>query len=151
MAITAAMTVGSATAKALAKTSITCTVTNSGTPAVNVTSIVPTVTVSGKTSQQVPFLLGKPPTGPGMATSVPGSSGTLAFTWDGVGLSPNAATYTTNPFPSSGPGMPSGASPLPPVAEPTSVAYAVGAIVYTSDGSVTTATTTTITVTPVNY
>lgn len=150
MAITAAMTVGSATAKTLAKTACTCTVTNTGASAVSVTNVVPYATVSGLTPRQVNMNLGMPPIGPGMPVSVPGSSGTLAMSWDAVALEPHVPTYTNNPFPSSGPGMPSGATPLPPIAEPQSIVYAVGATVYTSDGSVTTASTTTITVTPVN-
>lgn len=151
MAITAAITMGSATSKALQKTAASLVITNTGASAVSVTNVVPYVTVSGLTPRQTDVNLGLPPIGPGMPVSVPGSSGTLTMSFDVVPLEPHIPTYGTNPFPSSGPGMPSGVTPLPPIAEPQSIVYAVGATVYTSDGSVTTATTGSLTVTPVNY
>ena len=125
MAITAAMTLSSATATAEQQVTATCTVTNTGANAVSVTAIVPTAPPTGVTNGSTAMALGNPPIGPGLAVSVPGSSGTLALSWGVIAHAP-----------SSGYGL----------AEPASQIYDIGALVYTSDGSVTSATTTTLTV-----
>lgn len=126
MAITAAMTVASATAKAGQRVACTCTVTNSGVGAVNVTAIQPVVTINGQTEQDVAAAAGVPGLGPGATVTVAGGGGTLAKTWDVVAHAPT----TSYGF-----------------ATPASLVYSVGATVYTSDGSIAAATPATITVT----
>lgn len=126
MAITATIALSSSSIVAEQKTVATCTVTNSGGSAVNVTAINPTVTPSGATPQSVSVAVGQPPLLPGMPTSVAASGGTTKFSWDVV---PHA--------PSSGYGS----------AEPASQIYDVGALINTSDGSLTSATTSALTVT----
>lgn len=125
MAITAAMTVSSATCTAGQTVTATCTVTNSGASAVTVLGVMPIAPPHSATNGSTAVALGRPPLGPGMTTSVAGSNGTLALSW---GVIPHA--------PASGEGW----------EEPASQVYDLGAIVYTSDGSVTAATTTTLTV-----
>lgn len=132
MAVTAAMTVSSATAKHGQKVTCTCTVTNSGTPSLNVTAITPVVCPTGALDRHVAGAVGRPPLLPNQPVDVPGSSGTRAFSWDVILHAPTA-TRTDDP------------------AQPSSLVYDVGATVTTSDGSITTATTTTITVTPAAY
>lgn len=124
MAITAAITLGSATLTTGQKTAVTCTVSNSGGSAVTVTGIVPLCMPAGSTKRTVAVALGEPPLGPGMTVSV-AASGSTPFTWDAV------------PFaPTSGQGL----------AMPAQQIYDMGATVYTSDGAITAATTTTLTV-----
>lgn len=147
MAITAAMTVSSATCNTQQKVACTCTVTNSGASAVNVTSLVPTYVISGTTQVPGGANLGQPNIGPGMTVAV-AASGTLALNFDFVPMAPQVGTYSTNPFPSSGVGGVA-ITPLPPEALPQSLVYAVGALVTTSDGSSASASTTTITVSAV--
>lgn len=125
MAITAAITLSSATCAAEQKVTATCTVSNSGGAAVNVTAINPLLTPTGATQRSVSAAIGVPPIGGAFTVSV-AASGSTAFNFDVV---PHA--------PSSGYGN----------AEPASLVYDVGAVVYTSDGSLTNATTTTLTVT----
>lgn len=127
MAITAAITLSSATAKAEQAVAATCTVTNSGGAAVNVLNIVPKAPINGTTQQATSVALGLPPLGPGVTTSVAGSSGTLAVTFPVMGHAPT--TNNTNP------------------ATPASLVYSIGATVYTSDGAITDATPATLTVT----
>lgn len=131
MAITAAMTLSSATSKAEQPVTATCTVTNTGSVAVNVLAIVPTAPIHSGTAGNTAVSLGMPPIGGAFATSVPGSSGTLAISWPVVAHAPGATST---------------GSSLP--AEPASLVYDIGATVYTSDGAVTAATTTTLTVSP---
>lgn len=130
MAITAAMTLSSATASPGQAVHATCTVTNSGGSSVNVTGIQPILVPTTLTMQSVSGALGMPPIGPGMTVAVAGSSGTLALGWDVIAHAPTPGHVTT-----------------PNPANPTSYVYDVGATVYTSDGSITAATTTTLTVT----
>lgn len=127
MSISAAITLSSATAKSEQPVTATCTVTNTGSVAVNVTAIVPSITPHSATYQSVAANAGMPGVGGAFATSVPGSSGTLAITFPVVAHAPGS-TYQN--------------------AEPSSFVYDVGATVYTSDGSATAATTTTLTVSP---
>lgn len=127
MAISAAITLSSATAMAEQAVAATCTVTNSGGAAVYVLDIVPTAPINGTTPATTSVALGKPPLGPGVTTSVAGSNGTLAVTWPVMGHAPT--TNTTNP------------------AVPSSLVYSIGATVYTSDGAITVATPATLTVT----
>ncbi len=131
MAITAAMTVSSATAANGTGVTATCTVTNSGTDAVTVTGIQPSVTPHSATTQSVAALVGLPPLGPGATVSVAGSNGTRAFGWGVSAFAPQAQTsgVTGNP------------------ANPAQYVYDLGATVFTSDGSITVASTTTLTVT----
>lgn len=126
MAITATIAVSSATAKNEQRVGVACTVSNSGSSAVNVTAIVPKMVVNGTTPQTCSVALGAPNTGPGMTVSV-AASGSTIFYWDVLAHAPQ-----------SGYGL----------AEAASVVYSVGATIYTSDGSITAATATTVTVTP---
>jgi hypothetical protein len=123
MAITAAITLSSATVTAGQKVTATCTVSNSGGSAVTVTAIRPMLSPQNSTSENTSGAQGTVPLGPGMTTSV-AASGSTAFTYDVI------------PFaPTSGYGL----------AMPASQVYDVGATVYTSDGAVTDATSTTLT------
>lgn len=126
MAITAAMTLSSSTVKSEQVVTATCTITNSGSTAVNVVAIAPSVAPTGGTRQDVAAMSGIPPVGGAFPTSVAGSSGTLAVSWPVVAHAP-VASYGQG-------------------AEPSSFLYDVGATVYTSDGSLTTATVATLTV-----
>jgi hypothetical protein len=131
MAITAAITLSSSTIKGNQSTVATCTVTNSGTSAVNVTGMQPFATPHGASPavQSVTALIGMPPLGPGQTISVPGSSGTLAIPFTVAPNCPQASTTA--------PGQ---------AAQPASWSFDIGATVYTSDGSVTAATTAQLTV-----
>lgn len=129
MAITAAITLSASTINANQKTTATCTVTNSGSSAVNVTAMTPFAAPTGTTKQSVSCAVGMPPLGPGMTVAVPGSSGTLAVLFDVIPQAPQANTTA--------PGQ---------VAEPTSFQYDIGCYVYTSDGSQVAATVATVTV-----
>lgn len=148
MAISAAivLTPSSLSSTAGVQSSAALTVTNSGTSAVNVTGVVPFAEPHGGTTGSVSVLVGQPNIGPGMPTSVPGSSGTLVITFPVVANAPQVANYKNNPFPSAGQGG-AAITPLPPIAMPQSQSYDIGATVYTSDGSVTAATTAQLTVT----
>jgi hypothetical protein len=148
MAITAAITLGSATCKALQKIAVTCTVTNGNASTVNVTSVQPQITLSGVVENPGAYSVGQPNLGPGMTTSV-AASGTLGVNFDITPMTPQCPTYGTNPFPSAGVGGVA-ITPLQPNSQPHSQIYTIGAIVTTSDGSVTSATTTTLTVSPVD-
>jgi len=125
MAITAAMSLGSSTCKSEQVVTATCTISNSGSTAVNVTAVQPTMTPTGQTQQSVAALPGLPPVGGAFPTTVP-ASGSLAISWPVVAHSP-VTSYNVG-------------------AEPSSFAYDCGAIVYTTDGSVTSATVATLTV-----
>lgn len=126
MAITAAMTVSNATPKSEQRVACTCTVTNSGSVAVNIVSITPILVPTGGTRQDVSAAIGVPPLGGAFPVSVAGSSGTRAVTFDVVAHAP-ITSYNIG-------------------AEPSSLVYDVGAEVLTSDGALTRATTTTLTV-----
>lgn len=124
MAITASMAVSSATCKAEQSIAATVTVSNSGGSAVNVTGLVPLCSPAGTDLNSVSVALGQPPIGPGMTVSV-AASGSTTFTWN---VTPHA--------PQSGFGL----------AMPASQVYDIGATIYTSDGAITDATSTTLTV-----
>lgn len=109
MAVTAAMTLSSATATAPGKVTATCTITNSTSADVNVTGIDTLVSPTGRTEQSVAVQCGFPALGPGVTVRV-AASGTLAFNW---------SVQAFAPF--SGEGL----------ANPTSSVYDVGAIVHT--------------------
>lgn len=145
MAITAAIVMSSATVNTYQKSTATLTVTNSGGSAISVTGIAPWVSrTTAATQVGVPVAVGQPFIGPGSTLSV-SASGTLNFTWDVVPMAPQVANYTSNPFPSAGVGGVA-ITPLPPEAMAQQLVYDVGATVYTADGSVTNATTATLTV-----
>lgn len=132
MAITAAIAVSSATCTAQQAVTVTCTVTNTGTGSVNITAIQPLFMPAGSKVQSVSGALGLPPTGPGMTVAVAGSSGTLALSWQVIPHAPQVGLVTAG-------------------ANPTSQVYDVGATVYTNDGSITAATTTTLTVSSMTH
>lgn len=126
MAITAAITLTPSSVTYPASFEAKCTITNTGSSDVTVTGCHPSVTANGLGSAAMN--LGKPAIMPGQNVTVPGSSGTLDLFWFCRALSP---------------GGPSDGFP----ATPASQAYVLGAVVYTSDGSVTNASTASITVT----
>lgn len=125
MAITASVALSSATAKPEQKVAVALTVSNSGGSAVNVTGIIPLMGPAGSTKETTSVALGKPALGPGMPVSV-AAAGSTVFAYDIIAHSPT-----------SGYGL----------AMPAEQVYDVGATVYTSDGSITDATSTTLTVT----
>lgn len=126
MAITAAMTIDSATGAPGQMRTATCTVTNSGGSSVNVTAAKGYASPDGTTPTSTAVAIGEIALGPGMTVAVAGSNGTLALTF---GVTPFA--------PSSGAGW----------QNPSSYVYDIGCVVYTSDGSVTEATVTDLTIT----
>jgi len=127
MAITAAITLSSATCKAEQSVAVTCTVSNSGGAAVSVLNIVPTAPINGTTAEVTTIAKGYPPLGPSQTVSV-AASGSTGFTFPVV---PHAPTGNGSSTP----------------AEPSSLVYSIGATVYTSDGAITVATPATLTVT----
>lgn len=124
MAITASIALSSATCTSGQQVTATCTVSNSGGAAVNVISLAPLVTPNGQTPQSVAVAVGVPPIGGAFSQSV-AASGTLAISFSVV---PHAPTTSYG------------------LAEPASYVYAVGALVTTSDGALTSASTSTLTV-----
>jgi hypothetical protein len=123
MAITASVALSSATATAGQRVAVALTVSNSGGSAVTVTAIRPMMSPANSTKETTSVAQGMAPLGPGMTVSV-AASGSTVFSYDIV------------PFtPTSGYGL----------AMPASQVYDVGATVYTSDGAVTDATSTTLT------
>lgn len=124
MAITAAIALSAATCTAEQPIGVVCTVTNGNASSVDVMSVTPTMTPASATKQSVSSAQGLSPVGPGMTVAV-AASGTLALAWTVV---PHA--------PAAGGGL----------ANPASHVYDVGALVYTSDGSITAATIATLTV-----
>lgn len=127
MAITAAITLSDATIASNQVTTATCTVTNSGSTSVNVVAVQPVITKTGGTAQSTAVSAGVPPVGGAFPVSVAGSNGTRAISFDVVPFAP-ITSYNVG-------------------AEPSSFVYDVGAVVTTSDGATTYATTTTLTVT----
>jgi hypothetical protein len=127
MAITAAITLSASTVTSnqTPPSQAALTVTNTGANAVLVTGIAPTVVPHGQTPQSVAVGVGVAAFGGAFAVSVPGSSGTLVFNFPVQAFAPTT-TYG--------------------LAEPTQYQYDVGATVYTNDGSITAATTATLTV-----
>lgn len=123
MAITASIVMSPATLAFNQNGTLQLTVSNSGGASVNVTGVVPTAVTTGGTQQQTTGVnFGSPPTGTGLNVVVP-AGGTLVMS---IGLT--AFVGTTGP-------IGGGAGTL-----------TIGALVYTSDGSVTTASTATLTV-----
>lgn len=123
MAITASVALSSATATAGQKVSVALTVSNSGGSAVSVTGIKPMMSPQNSTLESTAGAQGMAPLGPGMTVSV-AASGSTVFAYDIVPFSPT-----------SGYGL----------AMPASQVFDIGATVYTSDGAVTDATSTTLT------
>lgn len=125
MAITATMAVSSATPKSGQRVACTVTVSNSGGADVNVTAIVPLLTPTGGTRRDVAGCVGVPMLGGAFSVSV-AAGGSSKFSWDVLAHSP-ITSYGVG-------------------AEPASYVYDVGALIHTSDGAITAATTTTLTV-----
>lgn len=125
MTITATMAVSNATPKSEQQVTATVTVSNSAGTAVNVTAIVPTLTPHSATTQSVAGALGYPLLGGNFAVAV-AASGSTNFSWSVMAHAP-VTSYNVG-------------------AEPSSYVYDVGALIYTSDGAITSATTTTLTV-----
>lgn len=127
MAITASVALSSATSVAQRPVSVTLTVSNSGSNAVNVLSVVPLFYPNGhQTDDGVAGAVGVCALGPGVTVSVAGS-GSTTFNWSVIAFKPQGGF---------GVGAELG----------TSAVYVCGATVYTSDGSVVTASTATLTV-----
>lgn len=127
MAITALITLSTPTCVAEQAVAVACTVSNSGGSAVNVLSIIPTAPINGTTQESTSIAKGAPNLGPGMTVSV-AASGSTAFNFNVVPHEPTGDP-TSNP------------------AEASQLIYSIGATVYTSDGAITVATPTTLTVT----
>ncbi len=125
MAITATIALSSSTIKSAQKTTATLTVSNSGGADVLVTGIQTLCMPSGQTVQSVAASSGVPPWGGGFPQTV-AASGSTNFSWDVV---PHAPTTSAG------------------LAQGASYAYDIGAVVYTNDGSVTSPTVATVTVT----
>ena len=128
MAVTAAITVSSATGTAPCTIVGTCTVTNGNSTACNVTGIQTFAEVSGQTAQSVAAQIDAPGLGPGAVVAVAGSNGTLALNFRCMFFAPFSGEGTANP---------------------TSVIFAIGANVNTSatgSDAYVGATTTTVTI-----
>lgn len=126
MAITASIALSSATCAAEQKVTATVTVTNTGASTVLVTGIQPLVTPHSATNGSVAVATGAVPLGGAFPSTVAGSSGTTKFSFD---VTPHAPITSYNIG-----------------AEPSSLVYDVGAVVATSDGSLTSPSVTTLTV-----
>lgn len=124
MAITASIALSVASCLAEQQVSVTVTVSNSGAAAVAVTAIQPTLTPNGATVQSVAAAIGSPPLGGAFNVVVP-ASGTLAINWPIVAHAPTSGFGNAMPSP---------------------FVYSVGATIYTSDGAITVATPTTLSV-----
>lgn len=125
MAITATIALSSATVKAEQKTTATVTVSNSGAATVYVTNVSPLVTPHSGTKGSVAVAVGGVPLG-GAFTSSVAASGSSNFSFDLVPHAPNTS-YGIG-------------------AEASQYVYDIGAVVSTSDGSLTSPTVTTLTV-----
>lgn len=126
MAITASVALGSATSVAQQSVAVTLTVNNSGGTPVNVTGVVPLFYPTGYQTDGPSGAIGVCALGPGITVAIP-ASGALTFNWNVIAFKPQGGF---------GVGAELG----------TSKVYVCGATVYTSDGSVTTATTANLTV-----
>ncbi len=126
MAITASVALSNSTPKAGQKFTCTLTVNNSAGAAVNVIGIDPLLYPTGAlaTDGQSASAIGVPFTGPGSTLAIP-ASGALTFTWDLIVFVPQGGYWAQG-----------GASEV----------WVAGAIVSTSDGGATTATTANATV-----
>lgn len=125
MAITATIALSSATCAAGQKVTATLTVSNSGAATVLVTGIEPSVTPHSSTKGSVAVAVGTPPLG-GAFTSTVTASGSTKFSFY---VTPHAPITSYNVG-----------------AEPSSFVYDVGAVIATSDGSLTSPSVTTLTV-----
>ena len=126
MAITATIALSSATCNAEQTVVATVTVTNTGASTVLVTGIQPLVTPHSATNGSVSVAVGSVPLGGAFPSTVAGSSGTTKFSFPVTPHAPNTSYGI--------------------LAEPASFVYDVGAVVATSDGSLTSPTVTTLTV-----
>lgn len=124
MAITATVVVSDATIALGQTITATVTVANSGGADVTVTGFQPTATPAGLKSQAVAVALGMPAFG-GVFNATVAAGGDADFSFN---VTPNA--------PSTDVGF----------AMPAQQVYDIGATIYTNDGSITAATTTTLTV-----
>jgi hypothetical protein len=125
MAVTASITLSDATIAAEQKTTAALVVSNSGASTVYVNGIRPLVTPTGTTTEAVSVQAGLPGLG-GAFTSSVAASGSTTFYFDIVPHAPQANYLGV---------------------EPAERIYDVGAVVSTSDGSVCSPSTTTLTVT----
>lgn len=117
MAITAAMTLSSATATAMQAVMAICTITNGNSTAANLIGTSPSVTVQGgAAAQSVAGSFSTPSVGPNSNTLIPPNNGTLVITWPVLMFAPfeGAQSGVNNP------------------ANPNSVVYTVGATVQTT-------------------
>lgn len=129
MAITATIAVNPSTAYINQNIGVTLTISNSGGSNVNVLGVSPLAYFTGTTAADknaAGVALGMPQIGQYGANVVVPASGSLVLNWNVVFFAPS-----TRPVYSGGGGT-----------------YDVGAIVYTSDGSVTSPTAATVTVNP---
>lgn len=127
MAISATIALSSSTSLSTQKVTATITVTNSGAADVLVSAVAPKAVPSGLTTQSIALSLGVCPIG-GAFNSTVAASSTLKLSFPVVAhapITPSPGTLTN----------------------PTSQAYSIGALIYTSDGSITDATPSTLTVT----
>jgi len=124
MAITASVAVNPSTVTAQQTVAVTLTVNNSAGTAVLVTGIQPLCYPTLNQPDGPSGAVGLPALGPGMTVSIP-ASGSLTFSW-GMNLFSPQGGYAFQGG--------------------NSLIYVIGATVYTSDGSVTTATTANVTV-----
>lgn len=125
MAITATIALSSATCVAEQKVTATLTVSNSGAATVLVTGIAPSVTPHSATNGSVSVGIGGVALG-GAFTSTVAASGSTKFSFDVVPHAP-ITSYNIG-------------------SEPSSFVYDVGAVIATSDGSLTSPTVATLTV-----
>lgn len=98
---------------------VVCTVTNSGSTALNVTSVDPGVTINGATSEAISVAVGVPL----MSTTSVAASGTLAIAWQITFHAPTTSVSEA--------------------AERASLSYVASATITMSDGSIVAATNTT--------
>src|SRR5258706_349756 len=99
MAITAAITLGSATGTAPAATTATCTVTNNNSTDANVTGIFPKITPTGLTPQSVAAQAGNVNLGPSQTVRVAASGGTLALSFPIIAFAPFPSSTSAAPSP----------------------------------------------------
>lgn len=113
MAITAVIAVEPSTASPNQQVAIACTISNSGGSDVEVTGIRPYARVDASNSEATAVNCGQPPFAPASDMTVP-AGGDLVLSWFAVGFKPEV--------------------------DGESFVYDMGAVIETSDGSVTTAT-----------
>ena len=140
MAVTATISLNPSTVTAPGQVAATLTISNSSSTPINIINVVPYVTGTP------PVLMGLPPTGPGMTMTVPATGTTLVMVFSLTATAPIATTYPTNPFAQGS--YPGGATitPLIPLANPTTQTITVGCLIYLADGTITTASTASLTI-----